>query len=122
MIAHFYNLEREMSEQDQDANNNSPKRWAPDWEVWILALAVLVIQERGFLSPGPMEVVLAEDKQHSSGNEIASNKYQHGVVRRGDGGGLFDLPIVYESMLTTLGDDGTAVRAADLNRVSFDVY
>lgn len=46
---------------------------------------------------------------------------QHGAIRLAAGGGLFALPIVYEAMLNTIGDDGTAVEAAKLNRVQFNV-
>ncbi len=46
---------------------------------------------------------------------------QHGAVRLAAGGGLFALPIVYEAMLQTIGDDGTAVSAAKLNKVQFNV-
>lgn len=46
---------------------------------------------------------------------------QHGAIRLAAGGGLFALPIVYEAMLNTIGDDGTAVEAAKLNKVQFNV-
>ncbi len=45
---------------------------------------------------------------------------QHGAIRLTAGGGLFALPIVYEAMSTTIGD-GTAVTAAELNKVNFAV-
>lgn len=46
---------------------------------------------------------------------------QHGAIRLAAGGGLFALPIIYEAMLNTIGDDGTAVSAAELNKVQFNV-
>jgi hypothetical protein len=45
---------------------------------------------------------------------------QHGAIRLAAGGGLFALPIVYESMLNTVGE-GTTVEAATLNSVGFNV-
>lgn len=45
---------------------------------------------------------------------------QHGAIRLTAGGGLFALPIVYEAMSSTIGD-GTAVTAAELNKVNFAV-
>lgn len=45
---------------------------------------------------------------------------QHGAIRLVAGGGLFALPIVFEAMETTLGS-GTAVDAAQLNKVKFAV-
>lgn len=45
---------------------------------------------------------------------------QHGAIRLAAGGGLFALPIVYEAMLNTIGE-GSAVEAAQLNKVNFNV-
>lgn len=45
---------------------------------------------------------------------------QHGAIRLAAGGALFALPIVYEAMLNTIGE-GTAVTAAELNKVEFNV-
>jgi len=45
---------------------------------------------------------------------------QHGAIRLTAGGGLFALPIVYEAMQNTIGQ-GTAVSAAELNKVNFAV-
>lgn len=45
---------------------------------------------------------------------------QHGAIRLVAGGGLFALPIVYEAMQSTIGS-GTAVSAAELNKVNFAV-
>lgn len=40
-----------------------------------------------------------------------------GVIRLAAGGALFALPIVYEAMLSTIGQEGTTVGAAELNPV-----
>ena len=42
-----------------------------------------------------------------------------GAIRLAAGGALFALPIVYEAMLETIGDDGNAVSVAQLNKVNF---
>lgn len=44
-----------------------------------------------------------------------------GAVRLAAGGALFGLPIVFESMLNTIGTNGVAVSPAQLNRVEFSV-
>jgi len=44
-----------------------------------------------------------------------------GAIRLAAGGALFGLPIVFESMLNTIGTTGTGIGAAELNRVSFNV-
>lgn len=44
-----------------------------------------------------------------------------GAVRLAAGGALFGLPIVFESMLNTIGTTGTLVSPASLNPVSVDV-
>ena len=46
-----------------------------------------------------------------------------GAIRLAAGGGLFALPIVYESMINTVngGTAGAGVKAANLNVVSFNV-
>lgn len=44
-----------------------------------------------------------------------------GAIRLAAGGGLFALPIVYEAMMTTIGDQTGGVSAAELNRVEFAV-
>ena len=46
---------------------------------------------------------------------------QHGAIRLAAGGGLFALPIIYESMLNTVGADGANATAARLNKVQFNV-
>lgn len=40
-----------------------------------------------------------------------------GAIRLAAGGALFALPIVYEAALVTIGDDGTPIEAAKLNKV-----
>ena len=44
-----------------------------------------------------------------------------GAVRLAAGGALFALPIMYEAMFETVGTDGVAATAAQLNAVSFNV-
>jgi len=44
-----------------------------------------------------------------------------GAIRLAAGGGLFALPIVYEAMLETVGNNGAGVQAALLKTVSFNV-
>jgi hypothetical protein len=44
-----------------------------------------------------------------------------GAIRLAAGGGLFALPIVYEAMLETIGNNGAGVQAALLNAVDFNV-
>ncbi len=44
-----------------------------------------------------------------------------GAVRLAAGGALFALPIVFESMLNTIGTTGTLVQPATLNKVEFNV-
>ncbi len=44
-----------------------------------------------------------------------------GAIRLAAGGGLFALPIVYEAMLETVGNNGAGVQAALLNTVDFNV-
>lgn len=46
---------------------------------------------------------------------------QQGAIRLAAGGGLFALPIVYEAMRTTIGDDGTVVEAPDVKAITMDV-
>ena len=40
-----------------------------------------------------------------------------GAIRLAAGGGLFALPIVFDAMLNTVGNDGNAVDVAQLNQV-----
>lgn len=44
-----------------------------------------------------------------------------GAIRLASGGALFALPIVYESMLNTIGDTPASVEPATLNAVEFNV-
>lgn len=44
-----------------------------------------------------------------------------GAIRLAAGGGLFALPIVYEAMFETVGNDGAGVKAALLEQVEFNV-
>lgn len=51
----------------------------------------------------------------------SSNPIQHGAVRLAAGGALIALPIVYEAMLTTIGDQSGGVTAAELSKIDFAV-
>lgn len=46
---------------------------------------------------------------------------QQGAVRLAAGGGLFALPIVYEAMRTTIGNDGELVTAPKVKAITMDV-
>ena len=45
---------------------------------------------------------------------------KQGAIRLAAGGGLFALPIVYEAMSSTIGENQTEVNPAGLNKASFD--
>jgi len=44
-----------------------------------------------------------------------------GAIRLAAGGALFALPIIYESMINTVGNNGANATAATLNAVTFSV-
>lgn len=44
-----------------------------------------------------------------------------GAIRLAAGGALFALPILFEAMFETIGADGQATNAAELNKVEFNV-
>ena len=44
-----------------------------------------------------------------------------GAIRLAAGGGLFALPIIYEAMINTVGNNGAQTTAATLNKVQFNV-
>lgn len=46
---------------------------------------------------------------------------KEGAIRLAAGGALFALPILFEAMFETIGADGTATNAAELNSVQFNV-
>jgi hypothetical protein len=46
---------------------------------------------------------------------------QQGAIRLAAGGGLFALPIVYEAMRTTIGDNGDIVEAPKVKAITLDV-
>ena len=46
---------------------------------------------------------------------------QQGAIRLAAGGGLFALPIVYEAMRTTIGDNGALVAAPKVKAITLDV-
>ncbi len=51
----------------------------------------------------------------------SSEKLSHGAIRLAAGGGLFALPIVYEAMQSTVGNDGTGATQRGLDGVQFNV-
>jgi ABC-type spermidine/putrescine transport system permease subunit II len=48
-------------------------------------------------------------------------KLQDGAIRLAAGGGLFALPIVYEAMRNTIGDQGQLVEAPKVKGITLDV-
>ena len=46
---------------------------------------------------------------------------QQGAIRLGAGGGLFALPIVYEAMRSTIGDQGQVIEAPKVKALMLDV-
>ncbi len=46
---------------------------------------------------------------------------QQGAIRLAAGGGLFALPIVYEAMRTTIGNNGALVAAPKVKAITLDV-
>lgn len=44
-----------------------------------------------------------------------------GAIRLAAGGALFALPIIYEAMINTVGNNGAQTTAATLNKVQFNV-
>jgi ABC-type spermidine/putrescine transport system permease subunit II len=51
----------------------------------------------------------------------SSAKLQEGAIRLAAGGGLFALPIVYEAMRNTIGDNGALVEAPKVKALQLDV-
>ncbi len=51
----------------------------------------------------------------------ANTPLKDGAIRMAAGGALFALPIVYESMMNTIGATTAGVGPAELNRVTFTV-
>lgn len=45
-----------------------------------------------------------------------------GAIRLAAGGALFALPIVFESMLNTIGTTGAEVESADIRKAKFNVF
>jgi hypothetical protein len=62
---------------------------------------------------GVLGILKIKDHVENPGN----TPLQHGAIRLAAGGGLFALPIVYESMLNTIGADGQVIDAAAAARV-----
>lgn len=51
----------------------------------------------------------------------AQTPLQQGAIRLAAGGGLFALPIVYEAMRSTIGDNGALVEAPKVKALTLDV-
>ena len=51
----------------------------------------------------------------------ANTPLKDGAIRMAAGGALFALPIVYESMMNTIGATSVGIGAAELNRATFNV-
>ncbi|MDP7143514.1 MAG: hypothetical protein QF692_01095 [Alphaproteobacteria bacterium] len=50
----------------------------------------------------------------------AQTQLKDGAIRLAAGGALFALPIVFQAMSSTIGNEGTAVAPSALNSVNFD--
>ena len=51
----------------------------------------------------------------------SQTQLKDGAIRLAAGGALFALPIVFEAMYNTIGNDGASATAATLNKVNFAV-
>lgn len=65
---------------------------------------------------GVLGILKIKDHVENPGN----TPLQHGAIRLAAGGGLFALPIVYESMLNTVGQ-GAGVEVPTVNRIEMGV-
>jgi hypothetical protein len=66
---------------------------------------------------GVLGVLKIKDHVENPGN----TPLQHGAIRLAAGGGLFALPIVYEAMRNTIGDDQNLVSAPAVKAMTLDV-
>lgn len=66
---------------------------------------------------GVLGVMKIKDHVENPGN----TPLKDGAVRMAAGGALFALPIIYESMMNTIGTTGVGIGPAELSRVTFTV-
>lgn len=65
---------------------------------------------------GVLGILKIKDHVENPGN----TKLHDGAIRLAAGGGLFALPIVYEAMRTTIGDQGATVTAPKVKALTLD--
>lgn len=66
---------------------------------------------------GVLGILKIKDHVENAGQ----TKLQEGAIRLAAGGGLFALPIVYEAMRNTIGDQGAVVQAPKVKAITLDV-
>lgn len=66
---------------------------------------------------GVLGILKIKDHVENAGQ----TKLQEGAIRLAAGGGLFAMPIVYEAMRNTIGNDGDLVEAPAVNGISLGV-
>jgi hypothetical protein len=66
---------------------------------------------------GVLGILKIKDHVENAGQ----TKLQEGAIRLAAGGGLFALPIVYEAMRNTIGDQGAVVEAPKVKAITLDV-
>ena len=66
---------------------------------------------------GVLGILKIKDHVENAGQ----TKLQEGAIRLAAGGGLFALPIVYEAMRNTIGDQTAAVAAPSVKAITLDV-
>ena len=66
---------------------------------------------------GVLGILKIKDHVENAGQ----TKLQEGAIRLAAGGGLFAMPIVYEAMRTTIGDQNAVVAAPEVNAITLDV-
>lgn len=66
---------------------------------------------------GVLGVLKIKDHVENPGN----TPLQQGAIRLAAGGGLFALPIVYEAMQNTIGNNGALVTAPQVKAITLDV-
>ncbi len=66
---------------------------------------------------GVLGILKIKDHVENAGQ----TKLQEGAIRLAAGGGLFAMPIVYEAMRNTIGDQAAAVQAPAVKAITLDV-
>ena len=66
---------------------------------------------------GVLGILKIKDHVENAGQ----TKLQEGAIRLAAGGGLFAMPIVYEAMRNTIGDQTAQVEAPEVNAITLDV-